>query len=85
MNILRRRGVAIVYITHKLEEVFALADRVTILRDGSVVGSYDIDELDMTTLIERMTGKYVSTDLRQGERAGRPSRKYTPTEEFHRR
>jgi ABC-type sugar transport system ATPase subunit len=63
VNALRANGVAVIYITHKLEEVFALADRVTVLRDGSVVGTYDIGDLDAPTLIERMTGKPVGTDL----------------------
>jgi ABC-type sugar transport system ATPase subunit len=63
VNALRASGVAVIYITHKLEEVFALADRVTVLRDGSVVGTYDIGELDAATLVERMTGKPVGTDI----------------------
>jgi ABC-type sugar transport system ATPase subunit len=62
VNALRRQGVAIIYISHKLEEVFALADKVTVLRDGSVVGTYDIGELDVSTLVERMTGKPVSME-----------------------
>ncbi|HET7715563.1 MAG TPA: sugar ABC transporter ATP-binding protein, partial [Bauldia sp.] len=66
---LRKHGVAIIYITHKLEEVFALADRVTVLRDGKVVGTYAITELDMPTLIERMTGKPVSKDMAGTARA----------------
>ncbi len=37
---LRDEGVGIVYISHRLEEVFAIADRVTVLRDGSTVGTY---------------------------------------------
>jgi ABC-type sugar transport system ATPase subunit len=60
---LKRSGVAIIYITHKLEEVFALADGVTVLRDGAVVGTYSTQELDVATLIERMTGKPVSGEV----------------------
>ena len=60
---LREQGVAIIYITHKLEEVFALADRVTILRDGLVEGTYGIGELDVAMLVERMTGKSISADV----------------------
>ncbi len=62
VRLLKKEGVNIVYISHKLEDVFALADRVSILRDGAMVGTYGIHELDMTTLVERMTGKTVSTD-----------------------
>jgi ABC-type sugar transport system ATPase subunit len=61
---LQKRGVAIIYVTHKLDEVFTLADRVTILRDGSVVGSYDINELDIRIIVERMTGKPFSNAKR---------------------
>jgi ABC-type sugar transport system ATPase subunit len=59
VNVLRKNGIAIIYITHKLDEVFALADRATILRDGRVAGTFGIDELDMTLLVESMTGKSV--------------------------
>ena len=67
VNVLRKNGIAIVYITHKLDEVFALADRVTILRDGKVAGTFSIGDLDMKTLVECMTGKTVSADtMRDG-------------------
>jgi rhamnose transport system ATP-binding protein len=59
---LRARGVSIIYISHKLEEVFALADRVTIIRDGAVVGTYGIAELTASAIIEKMTGKRVGSD-----------------------
>ena len=63
---LKRHGVAVIYITHKLEEVFALADRVTVLRDGSVVGTYEIGDLKVSTLVERMTGRSVSMEAALG-------------------
>ena len=69
VNTLRSQGVAIIYITHKLEEVFALADRVTVLRDGSVVGTYAIGELTIPLLVERMTGKKVAEDITAADRA----------------
>lgn len=59
VNVLRNNGIAVVYITHKLDEVFALADRVTILRDGRRAGTFAIRDLDMATLVESMTGKPV--------------------------
>jgi ABC-type sugar transport system ATPase subunit len=65
---LKRQGVAVIYITHKLEEVFALADRVTVLRDGSVVGTYGIEELNVSNLVERMTGRAVSMEAALCER-----------------
>jgi ribose transport system ATP-binding protein len=63
VNTLREQGVAIVYITHKLNEVFDIADRCTVIRDGRIVGTYDISELDLSTLVEKMTGKQVSAEI----------------------
>ncbi len=54
---LRSRGVGILYISHRLEEVFALADRVTVLRDGQWVGTYPITAVTPETLIARMVGR----------------------------
>lgn len=54
---LRTRGVAIVYITHRLEEIFTIADRVTVLRDGQYIGTYPIGELTMDELIRLMVGR----------------------------
>jgi ABC-type sugar transport system ATPase subunit len=62
VRVLKKSGIAIVYITHKLDEVFALANRVTILRDGKVAGTFGIRDLDMKTLVECMTGKPVGAD-----------------------
>jgi ribose transport system ATP-binding protein len=57
---LRARGVAIVYITHRLEEVFSIADRVTVLRDGQYIGTYAIGELTMDELIRLMVGRQLT-------------------------
>ena len=63
INTLRAQGVAIVYITHKLNEVFDIADRCTVIRDGRIVGTYDISALDLSMLVEKMTGKKVSAEI----------------------
>jgi ribose transport system ATP-binding protein len=52
-------GQAIVYVTHRLEEVFAVADRATLLRDGRVVGSVEPSSLDHDALVELMMGRTV--------------------------
>lgn len=57
---LRKSGVGVVYISHRLEEIFALADRVTVLRDGESVGTYPVDGMNEATLIKRMVGREVS-------------------------
>lgn len=54
---LRAQGVAMIYITHRLEEVFALADRVTVLRDGEVAGSARAGGFDSNWLISKMVGR----------------------------
>lgn len=57
---LRKQGVAVVYITHRLEEVFQLADRVTVLRDGRTIATINTDETSSAELVKLMAGKAVS-------------------------
>lgn len=54
---LKARGLAIVFITHFLDQVFELSDRVTVLRNGSLIGSERIDALNRTSLVRMMLGK----------------------------
>lgn len=54
---LRDRGLAIVFITHFLDQVFELSDRVTVLRNGRLVGTQAIASLDRTSLVRMMLGK----------------------------
>jgi len=54
---LKTRGVAIVYTTHKMDEVFRLADRISVLRDGSLVGTAPATELNPSKLIAMMVGR----------------------------
>jgi len=66
------QGVAIIYITHRLEEVFRIADEVTVLKDGEVVASRSIDELDRPALVELMVGRpldeiFPKTNHHQGD------------------
>jgi ABC-type sugar transport system ATPase subunit len=65
---LRRQGVAVVYISHKLEEIFRIADMVTVLRDGQYVATEPLAALDRDKLISLMVGR----ELRPapGARAG---------------
>ena len=57
---LRAAGVGVVYISHRLEEIFALADRVTVLRDGESVGTNAVDQLTESQMIQLMVGREVS-------------------------
>ena len=54
---LKDKGVTCIYISHKLEEVLKICDRVTIIRDGSTVGTYGIEELDEKKMISKMVGR----------------------------
>jgi len=56
---LRATGVTIVYISHRLEEVFELADRVTVLRDGTLVGTRDIGETNENELVAMMINRSI--------------------------
>ena len=58
---LRARGVGVVYISHRLEEIFALADRVTVLKDGVWQGTLPVSETSAAELIRRMVGRDVET------------------------
>lgn len=69
---LRARGVAIVYISHRLEELITIADAVTVLRDGRVAGHALTSEVSVPWIVERMTG---------GTTAARPSRAAATTHE----
>jgi rhamnose transport system ATP-binding protein len=57
---LRAAGTGVVYISHRLEEIFALADRVTVLRDGESVGTQAMAGLTEAELIKRMVGREVN-------------------------
>ncbi len=54
---LKSRGVAIVYISHKLDELLRIGDRVTVLRDGRIVAAEDAEAIDVDWIIEQMVGR----------------------------
>ena len=58
---LRAQGVGTIYISHRLEEIFSVADRVTVLRDGESVGTNQVDQIKEAQLIRMMVGREVST------------------------
>ena len=57
MKDLKSKGVAIVFVTHFLEQVYAVADRITVLRNGQLVGEWPIGELPRYQLVAKMLGK----------------------------
>jgi inositol transport system ATP-binding protein len=58
---LRRQGVAIIYVSHKMEEIFRIADAITVLRDGRYVATHDAADLDRDRLIALMVGRELLT------------------------
>jgi D-xylose transport system ATP-binding protein len=59
LNKLRSRGVAMIYISHKLDEVFLISSRITVLRDGRTVGTNATGDLDEAGVIAKMVGREV--------------------------
>ena len=57
MRDLRARGVGIVFVTHFLEQVYEVSDRITVLRNGELVGEYEIEHLPRVKLVSKMMGK----------------------------
>lgn len=68
---LRKQGVSVLYVSHRLEEVFELSDRVTVLRDGHFVATTDIGKLDHAELIRQMVGREVEALTQHGVHEGR--------------
>ena len=60
---LRGDGVGIIYISHRLEDVLAIADRITVLRDGETVGTWPAGGIDRAQLIRLMVGRDLAGGL----------------------
>jgi len=63
VHTLRSQGKSIVYVSHRLDEVFRLADRVTVLRDGRKIGTRPINEVNRDMLITMMVGRPIKPSL----------------------
>lgn len=60
MNSLRASGVTLIYISHKLDEVFRMADAITVLRDGECIGTWPRDDITQHEIINQMVGRTLS-------------------------
>jgi galactofuranose transport system ATP-binding protein len=78
MDRLRRRGMAILFVTHFLEQVYAIADRITVLRNGRFVGEYRPSELTRGALVAAMVGREIAAAA--GARAPHDAQEVTATE-----
>ena len=57
MRQLRAKGIGIIFVTHFLEQVYAVCDRITVLRNGTLVGEFKVEELPRVQLVAKMMGK----------------------------
>jgi len=64
---LKANGISVLFVSHKLDELFAISDRFTVLRDGEHVGTYDRSELDESRLISLMVGRSVEYEKQLGD------------------
>lgn len=62
MHRLKEKGVTILYISHRMEEIFELADQVSVLRDGRYIGTKNVSEINQTDLVTMMVGREINVD-----------------------
>jgi ribose transport system ATP-binding protein len=68
---IRERGTAVVYISHRIPEVEAIADRLTVLRDGATRGTFGVDEVDEARILELIAGRELEAVFPDKLAAGR--------------
>lgn len=56
---LKKQGISIVYISHRMEEIFELCDRISVLRDGTYIGTKNIPETNMNEIVKMMIGREI--------------------------
>lgn len=59
LNELRDKGISCIYISHKMEEIYRICDRVLVLRDGQTIDCHEISQVEEETLIEQMVGRKI--------------------------
>ncbi len=78
LNDLKQQGIGIIYVSHRLDEIFTIADRVTFLRDGENVGDCPIEGLTRKTMIEKMVGRELHEEFpKRSVEIGEPRLKVT--------
>lgn len=60
VNDLKKKGIAFIFITHKMDEVFQVSDEITIMRDGTYVGTYDAKNITHDELVKLMVGREIT-------------------------
>lgn len=69
---LTEKGISVLFVSHKLQELFAIADRFTIMRDGNYIGTFRKEELDEEKLISYMVGRKVTLVEHEEHEKGKP-------------
>jgi ABC-type sugar transport system ATPase subunit len=69
---LRDARLGVIYISHRLEELFTIADRVTVMKDGEVTGTFAASDISRDRLIDLMAGHVAHAEMRAGRRIGLP-------------
>ena len=77
---LRSKGVAVIYISHKMEEIKQISDQVSIMRDGQMIGTWESDELTTDMIISKMVGRDLSN--RFPPKTNTPGEVYLRVENF---
>lgn len=71
IRLLKKRGIGIIYISHRLSELHEIADKIMVLRDGKTVGHFDFNEIEMDEIVQLMVGRkvvnYYSRDFCQSK------------------
>lgn len=62
---LKNKGIAILFISHKFDEIYAISDRITIMRDGQYMGTFNTNEIDTQKVISLMVGRNVEFERRK--------------------
>ena len=84
MRDLKARGVGIIFVTHFLDQVYEVCDKITVLRDGKLVGEYEIKDLPRVQLVSKMLGKELDdlSDIKSDDSASVLEDGSTPVFEF---
>lgn len=69
---LKAQGIAIVYISHHLDEIFQIGDKVTVLRDGNLIKSGNVNDFDKNSLVKAMVGREIDFSLRKNTDSAGP-------------
>ena len=68
---LKKRGVSVVYISHRMEEIFELCDRITVLRDGQYIDTCEIKDITMDDVVKMMIGREIGERYPSRNHGGR--------------